>query len=103
MYDRYLDAEAKLGNLLAGKYNHQVKRYHVVDCRFDYEFEGGHIAGAVNLKSMEGLDELLLKEQQGLCADGQSLPTPSRSGEALDDKVILVFHCEFSAKRAPTL
>jgi M-phase inducer tyrosine phosphatase len=60
------------------------------------------VEGAVNLKSVEALDELLLSEAQGLYGQGNSLPTPSKGDEA-EGKVVLVFHCEFSAKRAPTL
>jgi len=93
-----------LDALLEGKYKRKVKRFHILDCRFDYEYAGGHIAGAVNVKSMDSLDQLLLQENAGLHADGEVLPDPSRSGRAGDgEQVILVFHCEFSAKRAPTL
>ncbi|ODN76689.1 hypothetical protein, variant [Cryptococcus amylolentus CBS 6039] len=92
-----------LDSLLDGKYNDKLKRFHVIDCRFQYEYEGGHIAGAVNVKSMDALDRLLLSEDEGLHANGETLPTPSRSGELPDGQpVVLVFHCEFSAKRAPT-
>jgi M-phase inducer tyrosine phosphatase len=89
---------------LSGQYDNKVKRYHVLDCRFDYEYAGGHIAGALNVKSMDSLDELLLAESRGVHANGDELPRPSRSGELEDgEQVVLVFHCEFSAKRAPTL
>ncbi|KAL1411333.1 m-phase inducer phosphatase [Vanrija albida] len=89
-------------DLLAGKYNGGMKRYHILDCRFDYEYEGGHIDGAINVRSMEQLDELLLTATTGVNADGP-LPQPSRSGQAdAAQQVVLIFHCEFSAKRAPT-
>lgn len=92
-----------LDELLSGKYSHKIKRYHVLDCRFDYEYDGGHIAGAINVKSMDALDKLLLSEADGIHADGECLPRPSRSGQLEDGQpVVLVFHCEFSAKRAPT-
>ena len=93
-----------LDSLIEGKYSEQIKRFHVLDCRFDYEYEGGHIDGAINVKSMDALDELLLSAARGVHANGDALPTPSRSGElASGEQVVLVFHCEFSAKRAPTL
>ncbi|WVQ79118.1 hypothetical protein IAT38_001213 [Cryptococcus sp. DSM 104549] len=92
-----------LDSLLEGKYDNKIKRYHVIDCRFDYEYAGGHIAGAINVKSMDALDQLLLSEQEGVHANGDKLPEPSRSGQLGDgEQVVLVFHCEFSAKRAPT-
>lgn len=90
--------------LLEGKYSAKIKRYHIIDCRFGYEFEGGHIDGALNVKSMDALDQLLLSQSTGVHAEGEALPVPSRSGELADgEQVVLIFHCEFSAKRAPTL
>lgn len=91
-----------MDRVLAGDYDAKMKRYHVLDCRFDYEFEGGHIEGAVNVRSMEQLDELVLQAQSGVNVDDQ-LPSPSCSGELeCGQQVVLIFHCEFSAKRAPT-
>ncbi|KAF8188375.1 hypothetical protein BJ912DRAFT_1022506 [Pholiota molesta] len=54
----------------------------------------GHIPGAVNINTTSAVEDLLL---------GTSLtkPRPSVSGDNTR-KTILVFHCEFSAKRAPT-
>ncbi|KAG6885992.1 hypothetical protein C0993_006108 [Termitomyces sp. T159_Od127] len=83
-----------LDDLLDGKYNPRIVDYHIIDCRFDYEYAGGHIPGAVNINTTAAVEELLL---------GPSLtkPQPSVSGDTIR-KTILVFHCEFSAKRAPT-
>ncbi|CAA7265410.1 unnamed protein product [Cyclocybe aegerita] len=83
-----------LDNLLDGHYNDDITDFHVIDCRFDYEYAGGHIPGAVNINNTTSVEELLL---------GPSLtkPKPSVSGDKTR-KTILVFHCEFSAKRAPT-
>ena len=93
-----------MNGLLSGQFNDRLKRYHILDCRFDYEFAGGHIDGAVNVKSMEALEELLLSPGTGVHIDGEALPSSSRSGELADcEQVVLIFHCEFSAKRAPTL
>ena len=94
----------QLDELLDGKYRSKIRRYHILDCRFDYEYAGGHIAGAINVKSMDALEELLLCDAAGVNVNGNELPVPSRSGELSDgEQVVLVFHCEFSAKRAPTL
>ncbi|EKM83046.1 hypothetical protein AGABI1DRAFT_34393 [Agaricus bisporus var. burnettii JB137-S8] len=80
--------------LINGKFEPQIHDYHVIDCRFDYEYNGGHVPGAVNINTTAAVEELLL---------GRSLtkPKPSVSGDTVR-KTILVFHCEFSAKRAPT-
>ena len=85
----------QLDALMDGKYNDFIIDFHIIDCRFDYEYNGGHIPGAVNINTTETIEEMLL---------GLSLtkPRPCVSGDQAK-KTILVFHCEFSAKRAPTL
>lgn len=60
-------------------------RHVVVDCRFEYEYEGGHIDGAININSKEGLEQVLIASAAG------------------DEKVLLVFHCEYSAHRGPRM
>lgn len=81
--------------MLDGKFNTQAENFHVIDCRFDYEYLGGHIPGAININTTAGVEEFLL----GMSA---KKPQPSTSGD-VSKKTILVFHCEFSVKRAPTL
>ncbi|PSS22658.1 hypothetical protein PHLCEN_2v3024 [Hermanssonia centrifuga] len=83
-----------LNALLDGAYNSQIDNFHIIDCRFDYEYEGGHIPGAENINTTLGVEEFLL----GARAEK---PRPSISGDPTK-KTVLVFHCEFSCKRAPT-
>ncbi|KAG8977985.1 cell division cycle- protein, partial [Tulasnella sp. 427] len=86
-----------LENLLRGEYDDHLKAFHIIDCRFDYEFEGGHIEGATNFTTPEEAADYFL--------DQLSVPPPSSSGDPSVDgelKTVLVFHCEFSAKRGPT-
>ena len=93
-------------DLLAGKFTNAIMDFQVVDCRFGYEYEGGHIPGAINLSTVEKVVGHFLTPGQGRHA-GQPLPPRSQSGKA--DKFgnrrkhVLVFHCEFSCKRAPTM
>ena len=56
----------------------------VIDCRFEYEYDGGHIEGAVNHNDKELLASQLFQT-----------PMPGRT--------LLVFHCEYSAHRAPLM
>lgn len=81
--------------LLDGAFDDKIRDFHVIDCRFDYEYAGGHVPGAVNINTTASVEDLLL---------GPSLmkPKPSVSGDG-QKKTVLIFHCEFSAKRAPTL
>ena len=76
-----------------GVYDGQIENYIIIDCRFEYEHNGGHIPGSINLNTNDAIEEYLLSSDK---------PTSSRSGDGVR-KTILVFHCEFSVKRAPTL
>ncbi|GAA5909474.1 hypothetical protein JCM6882_002652 [Rhodosporidiobolus microsporus] len=84
-----------LNQLQSGHYREGLKEFVVIDCRFDYEYDGGHIDGAINLSEHADLEARLLNIPNP--------PVPSTSEYApRDGKMILIFHCEFSAKRAPT-
>ncbi|MBN3270767.1 MPIP2 phosphatase, partial [Polyodon spathula] len=74
---------------LSGEFDDRVERIVIVDCRYPYEFEGGHIKGAVNLHTEEQVEDYLLK-----CP-----LTPS----TLEKRLVLVFHCEFSSERGPRM
>ncbi|KIK97416.1 hypothetical protein PAXRUDRAFT_136344 [Paxillus rubicundulus Ve08.2h10] len=86
-------APKTLDALMDGAYDDRIAEFHVIDCRFDYEYIGGHIPGAVNINTTSGVEEFCL---------GVSKPKPCVSGDS-SKKTVLVFHCEFSAKRAPTI
>ncbi|KAF9246131.1 hypothetical protein BU15DRAFT_39576 [Melanogaster broomeanus] len=86
-------APKTLDALLDGAYNNEIAEFHVIDCRFDYEYNGGHIPGAVNINTTSGVEDFFL---------GLNKPKPCVSGDS-SKKTVLVFHCEFSAKRAPTI
>ncbi|KAL2001765.1 hypothetical protein VTN02DRAFT_1289 [Thermoascus thermophilus] len=73
-----------LVDILAGKYNDRFEKIMIIDCRFEYEYEGGHINGAVNYTDKESLAAELFNEE----------PKPG---------TLLVFHCEYSAHRAPIM
>jgi len=70
--------------VLGGKHAAELGAYAIVDCRFEYEYQGGHIDGAVNFNDKEELAKQLF-----------------------DDKVMsqkaIIFHCEYSAHRAPLM
>jgi rhodanese-related sulfurtransferase len=62
----------------------------VIDCRFDYEFEGGHIKGALNLNSPIKVEEYFFKLKDQI----QTM---------MQQRAIVVFHCEFSQHRGPKM
>ncbi|EGD86516.1 uncharacterized protein TERG_08755 [Trichophyton rubrum CBS 118892] len=74
-----------LVDIIDGKYSDQFDNITIIDCRFEYEYEGGHINGAVNYNDKEQLAEKLFTE-----------------GE-MKQKTALIFHCEYSAHRAPIM
>lgn len=85
----------QVNSLLDGAYNDRITDYYLIDCRFEYEFTGGHIAGAININTTNAVEEFFL-------APNLNKPKPSTSVES-SRKTVIVFHCEFSQERAPTL
>ncbi|NXE93817.1 MPIP2 phosphatase, partial [Menura novaehollandiae] len=75
--------------VLTGHFSSCIESSIVVDCRYPYEYEGGHIKGAVNLPLQRDLEEFLLEQPI------VPLDTSKR--------VILIFHCEFSEERGPKM
>ncbi|KAJ6262591.1 hypothetical protein Dda_3402 [Drechslerella dactyloides] len=76
-------------DVLDGKYSENYDNMKIIDCRFEYEFNGGHIAGAVNINTLEDVDNVLLS---------------TASEDKLEaKKTLLIFHCEYSAHRAPRI
>ncbi|KAL1650911.1 m-phase inducer phosphatase [Didymella pomorum] len=70
--------------VLDGTYDHLYDEKAIIDCRFEYEYNGGHIEGAMNFCDKEQLAERLF-----------SAPT--------NNNTLLILHCEYSAHRAPLM
>ena len=85
---------AQLATLLAGGYSDRVSSHMVLDCRFGYEFEGGHVAGAHSLPCTDQLAGILFTPAM-LAAH-----SAAREGTR---PLVLVFHCEYSQSRAPAM
>ena len=69
-------------DVLDGKYDTHFDHKIIVDCRFEFEYEGGHIDGAINAIDKEALAQKLFEGPVG----------PRR---------LVILHCELSAHRAP--
>lgn len=69
-------------DILDGKYSSVYDEIMVIDCRFEYEYNGGHINGAINFNDKEELATRLFDR-------------------TVNPKTLLIFHCEYSAHRAP--
>jgi rhodanese-related sulfurtransferase len=72
-----------LADVINGGYNDVINSYRIIDCRYRYEYEGGHVRGAENRYLHETILSLL---QQ---------PTSDRN--------VIIFHCEFSSERGPKM
>lgn len=77
---------ATLMRLLRGEFDGVFTRLFVIDCRFQYEYDGGHIRGALNLPTTQDVEKYFMTN-----------PIP------LKEKVCIIFHCEFSSHRGPVL
>ncbi|KAL9940018.1 hypothetical protein V8E36_000723 [Tilletia maclaganii] len=90
--------------LLNGGFDEVVSNYTIIDCRYTYEYAGGHIPGAVNLRTVEEIKDYLLTPRSGLHLDSDILPPRTTAGRVgAGDKHVLIFHCEYSQKRAPRM
>ncbi|XP_055499680.1 M-phase inducer phosphatase 2 isoform X2 [Leucoraja erinacea] len=74
--------------LVTGKHDGFVERFLLCDCRYPYEYDGGHIKGALNLHMENEIEELLKKP---------IVPVDEAK------RVIVIFHCEFSSERGPRM
>ncbi|XP_058063496.1 M-phase inducer phosphatase-like [Anopheles bellator] len=92
---RYISGET-VALLLKGEFRQQVASYEIIDCRYPYEFEGGHIRGARNLYTRLQLREGLVLIKRHAEQRPTTITTATRRN-------ILVFHCEYSMVRGPSL
>jgi rhodanese-related sulfurtransferase len=77
--------EHTMHRILSGELAERVHNLMVIDCRFPYEFDGGHIRGAMNV----------FREDQ-IVAHFFDGAVPRFASETT-----IVFHCEFSSRRGP--
>ena len=80
-------------DVLDGKYDGWYKQRVVIDCRFEYEYKGGHIEGAQNYNDKETLSSQLFEVEPSLQTERGDPSKPS----------LVIFHCEYSAHRAPLM
>uniref|UniRef100_G3TEB5 M-phase inducer phosphatase n=1 Tax=Loxodonta africana TaxID=9785 RepID=G3TEB5_LOXAF len=85
---RYINPET-VAALLWGKFQGLIEKFYIIDCRYPYEYLGGHIQGALNLYSQEELHNFFLKKP--------IVPLD------IQKRIIIVFHCEFSSERGPRM
>ncbi|KAI5607403.1 cell division cycle 25-like d [Silurus asotus] len=109
-----------VASLLQGEFSSVVEEFLIIDCRYPYEYGGGHIKGAVNLYTesqmfqafIQGLSNTTESPAGHHAPDGASAvgrrgnrgETPGGVKEgASSRRKLIVFHCEFSSERGPRL
>ncbi|XP_030079056.1 cdc25-like protein phosphatase twine [Drosophila hydei] len=75
-----------LARLMRGEFAQLLNHYQIIDCRYPYEYDGGHIRGALNLYTRAQIKD--------------AFPT---GDQIAGQHRIYVFHCEFSSERGPKL
>ncbi|KAM6224280.1 M-phase inducer phosphatase 3 [Rhynchocyon petersi] len=85
---KYVNPET-VAALLWGKFQGLIEKFYIIDCRYPYEYLGGHIQGALNLYSQDELYNFFLKNP--------IVPLDTQK------RIIIVFHCEFSSERGPRM
>lgn len=78
----------QLIRMLNGDFSERFARIIVVDCRYPYEYEGGHVLGAINLHDTDLIESAFPVERCDEENDKMQKPA-------------IVFHCEFSSERGP--
>ena len=79
-----------LVRLMKGEFNRMLESWVIVDCRYPYEYEGGHIKDALNIWTKD------------MCQK-KFFPDKPSSAKSNAKRQILIFHCEFSSERAPRM
>ncbi|CAF3652870.1 unnamed protein product [Rotaria sordida] len=76
-------------DLLRGKYSSEIEQLHIIDCRYPYEYDGGHISIAKNFFTRPQIHQEYFR-------------SPIKLKDSTK-RIVFVFHCEFSSERAPSL
>lgn len=82
-----------MAGLLRGEFGDKVASFQVIDCRYPYEFEGGHIHSAQNIYTKDQILTELVNSKTDTAKLASDEPKSN----------IIVFHCEFSSERGPKL
>ncbi|XP_069141028.1 M-phase inducer phosphatase-like [Argopecten irradians] len=77
-----------MADILTGSYDDVINDYRIIDCRYPYEYEGGHIQNAENMYTRDQVQQLLHNR---------------KSCDVTGKRTVLIFHCEFSSERGPKM
>ena len=72
-----------LVQILEGDYDDYYDNLFILDCRYEYEFNGGHIKGALHIDSPDEFQKMFF--------------------DSIIPNSLIIFHCEFSQNRGPQM
>ena len=84
-----------LNKVLNGEYDSQIDSLVIIDSRYPYEYEGGHINKAANVYTKEKIMEMFFQDEK--------LKAANERANKIGKRFVIVFHCEFSSERGPGL
>lgn len=82
-----------LQQVLSGQFDSEIDSVMVIDSRYPYEYEGGHIQDAENLYTKEQVFEKFLSSDK--------LKKMTTKANLNGKRAVIIFHCEFSSERGP--
>jgi hypothetical protein len=84
---------AVLASLLMGQRAVPAKlKLQLIDCRYPFEYDGGHVRNAINIWHEQEMRDLIFNDKR----------VGSNLADA-DSKTVLIFYCEFSQERGPRM
>ncbi|XP_051983238.1 cell division cycle 25 homolog d isoform X2 [Xyrauchen texanus] len=113
-----------VASLIRGQFGPAVEDFLIIDCRYPYEYKGGHIKGAVNLYTESQIQQAVHQASAGnefspcptgnISSWGLQGPWAAQPADSLPENKVtkeegssprkpIVFHCEFSSERGPHL
>ncbi|XP_016145411.1 cell division cycle 25 homolog d [Sinocyclocheilus grahami] len=103
-----------VASLIRGQFGPAVEDFLIVDCRYPYEYQGGHIKGAVNLYTESQIQQAVHQASAGAQlsprnASSWRMRMKGRLSDSLPEeegsspRKLIIFHCEFSSERGPHL
>lgn len=112
--DLYCISPKTLVDVLNGVFDDQIEEVIIIDSRYPYEYDGGHITQALNIFTKERLyDEMFIKRSHKNIILNNSTMDMDSSNEGVTSppdlanndrkRSIIIFHCEFSSERGPSL
>ncbi|XP_016396025.1 M-phase inducer phosphatase 1-B-like [Sinocyclocheilus rhinocerous] len=103
-----------VASLIRGQFGPAVEDFLIIDCRYPYEYQGGHIKGAVNLYTESQIQQAVHQASAGAQvsprnASSWRMRMKGRLSDSLPEeegsspRKLIIFHCEFSSERGPHL